>query len=668
MSNRLAQETSPYLLQHAENPVNWYPWGEEAFERAKRENKPVFLSVGYSTCHWCHVMAKESFENEEIAALLNQYFVSVKVDREERPDVDNVYMEASVALTGSGGWPASFFLTPEKKPFFAGTYFPPRTRHGITGLRELLLKVAKKWERDPSKLRRNAEEIVAFIKERKAEAPHPSFPFKRGRGPYGVRENPVVQTAVSLFYETFDPEHGGFGDAPKFPSPHNLLFLLAYSHTGEDRQALAMVETTLTKMRLGGLFDHIGYGFSRYSTDRSFLVPHFEKMLYDNALLMLAYAAAYAVTKRPLYLDTAEKIGEYVLREMTCSQGGFYSAEDADSDGMEGSYYLFGYEEILSLLGEETGRRFNEYYGISEQGNFDGRNIPNRLHGEEAGNAFDSVLPTLYEYRRNRARLPLDDKILTAWNAMMIAAFALLFRVTGKSNYFTAAQNAERFIREKLAEGNRLFVSFREGVHGENGFLDDYAFYAAALLGLYEATSFREYLTRAQEVCKEAMVQFGDGEGDGFYLSGRENERLILASKETYDGAVPSGNSMMAYNLVRLSQLTHDAFWERAAQRQLAFLSEEARAYPAGHSMFLLSLLVSLDPPPAITVVLEKEAVWEEVKKQLPLYADVTVLPVPTEGRPLKNGRTTFYVCKGSVCLPPCNRLSEAWKEGRLGR
>lgn len=645
MSNRLIRETSPYLLQHADNPVDWYPWGEAAFARAKREDKPVFVSIGYSTCHWCHVMARESFEDEGIAAILNEHFVSVKVDREERPDIDSVYMTVLQAFTGSGGWPASLFLTPEQKPFYAGTYFPVRSRYGMPGFGELLRAIADRWENAREELLHSAEEIVLQLRERDAET--------------GDIDPALPEAAVELFSRSFDAAYGGFGDAPKFPAPHNLLFLIAYSQITGDRRAAGMAETTLTQMRKGGIFDQIGYGFSRYSTDRFYLAPHFEKMLYDNALLISAYAAAYKATAKPVYLETAEKTAAYVLRELAAPEGGFYAAQDADSDGTEGEFYLFSHEEAPAVLGEERGRRFNEYYGMTREGNFEGRNIPNRLHAAEAGNALDEELPILYEYRRKRRALHLDDKILTSWNGMMIGALACLYRVSGKQEYLNAAQKARQCMEKHLADGDRLFVSYRDGKRAVSGFLDDYAYYAAALLELYEASGDSACLDRAKGLCRRAMTLFAD-EAGGFSLSGRDNERLVLQPKETYDGAIPSGNSVMAYVLVKLSQLTHDGEWERAARKQLAFLSGEAASYPAGHGLFLLSLLLYLNPPPDITAVLGEGEKRDETMKQLPLYGHITILDGPEGAYTRLNGQTTFYVCRGRTCLPPTNTLESA--------
>lgn len=642
--NHLHGETSPYLLQHADNPVDWYPWSDEAFARARRENKPVFLSIGYSTCHWCHVMAHESFEDEETARLLNAHFIAVKVDREERPDIDSVYMTVCQAFTGSGGWPMSLFLTPEQKPFFAGTYFPPQSRYGLTGFRDLLRTIARQWADNRPALLRSAEEVLAHLRSAvpaSGEAADSALPGK----------------AVRWFSDAFDETYGGFGDAPKFPTPHNLLFLLAYGKLKAHDRALRMAETTLTQMRRGGIFDQIGYGFSRYSTDRRFLAPHFEKMLYDNALLILAYAAAYAATGSAAHLDTAEKTADYVLREMTSPAGAFYAAQDADSDGEEGRYYLFGYDELLTLLGDEKGRAFSAYYGVTPQGNFEGGSIPNRLHSTGPEGAFDDVLPLVRAYRRERAALHLDDKILTAWNALMIAALAFLFRVTGVPRYLDAAKAAQRFLDTQVSDENGLFVSCREGKRTARGFLDEYAFSAAALLGLYEATLEEPYLRRAERLCRQAS-QFADRDGGGFHLTGAANERLVFRPKETYDGALPSGNAVMAYNFVRLSQLTQADDWEQAARRQLAFLSGEAADFPAGHSLFLLALLLHDNPPPSITVVLDKDESWETVKKQLPLYASIRALPAPTKDYPLLNSRTTFYVCRERACLPPSNTLA----------
>ena len=641
MSNRLRYETSPYLLQHAGNPVDWYPWGKEAFEKAVREDKPVFLSIGYSTCHWCHVMAHESFENEEIAQILNQYFVAVKVDREERPDVDSVYMSVCQALTGSGGWPMSIFMTPEQKPFYAGTYFPPSSRYGMMGFRDLLLAIAKQWKINRKKLLEPAEDILLYITPKSREA-------------QDHIDSHLPREAAEIFARSFDEKHGGFGQAPKFPTPHNLIFLMLYSVITRDDNAFRQVKVTLEKMRRGGIFDHIGYGFSRYSTDDFYLVPHFEKMLYDNALMILACAAAYKISGEHLFLDTAEQTAEYVFREMTGPSGEFYSAQDADSDGEEGKFYVWSYEEICGILGKEKGRKFCEHFGITKQGNFEGKNIPNLLNGNEISQEFEQERKTLYEYRNTRTKLHLDDKVLTAWNSLMICAIAVLYRVTGKECYRSAAKKNQRFIEEHLVKGNLLYVSCRDNRPSGNGFMDDYAYYAAALICLYEANAGSEYLERAQQIMEEAERQFADPDGEGYFLYGTQNNRLITKPKETYDGALPAGNSVMAYCLVRLSQITGGKDYMERAEKQLAFLSGEAKEYPAGHSLFLTVLLLYLYPPKKITAVISGEE-SEKVLTRLPLYADIRILLTPTEKYRLLNNRTTYYVCENYTCLPPFN-------------
>ena len=641
MSNHLRHETSPYLLQHAENPVDWYPWGEAAFQKARAEDKPVFLSIGYSTCHWCHVMAHESFEDAEIAEILNRSFVSVKVDREERPDIDSIYMTVCQAFTGSGGWPTSIFMTADQQPFFAGTCFPKKARYGSAGLKDLLLAIDDKWKTDRAALLRPAQEVTAALRQ-----------SARASAATAADET-LLQEALTLYRRSFDAEWGGFGSAPKFPAPHNLLFLMQQYRKRGDEDALRMAETTLKQMYLGGLFDHIGYGFCRYSTDRFFLVPHFEKMLYDNALLILAYCRAYEVSGKPFYRAVAEKTAAYILSEMTSPEGGFYSAEDADSDGEEGRFYVFTPDEIIQALGEPQGSAFNECFGITAAGNFEGKSIPNLLHGNaSAPERFDPLLPKLREYRRSRAGLHRDDKFLTVWNALTIAALCALYRRTRNAGYLEAAKRAQAFIEEKLCDGNRLFVSYRNGRRGENGFLDDYAAEAFALLALYEATLDHPYLTRAAQFADRAIAACFDGEQGGFYLSGAENETLLFRPKESYDGAIPSGNSLMAYNLVRLQALCPDDKREKTLKKLLAYLSGEAENYPAGHAMFLIALSDFLEPPMTITVAGADDTIHE-----LPLFTPseciVRILRDGSEEYPLQNGRTSFYVCRNHACLPP---------------
>lgn len=650
MKNHLKHETSPYLLQHADNPVDWYPWGEEAFQKAREEDKPIFLSIGYSTCHWCHVMAHESFENEEVAELLNRYFISIKVDKEERPDVDSIYMAACQAFTGSGGWPTSIFMTADQKPFFAGTYFPNRSKGRMIGLRELLSVIHEKWTNERQLLLDQAEEIVAHLKNGD-EAGERLMPMTNGDDP--------IRSAAQLYRRMYDRVYGGFGQAPKFPTPHNLLFLLTCYERQGDASCLEMAEHTLIQMYRGGLFDHIGFGFCRYSTDDRFLVPHFEKMLYDNALLILAYCKAYEVTRKPLYLEVAEKTAAYILREMTHPEGGFYSAQDADSDGEEGKYYLFVPEEIKHLLGQQEGEAFCRRFDITGGGNFEGKNIPNLLKSDYRETYSGEVLEHVLRYRRERNFLHLDDKILTAWNGLMIAAMCRLYQNSGKHPYLDAAKKADGFIQANLCDETGVYVSCRDGKRGVKGFLDDYAAYLFAQLALYGATLEENYLTRAKQFCREVQDKFRDSKNGGFYLYGTGNESLILRPKEDYDGAIPSGNSLMAWNLVRLSQLSGEETYRHQAEEQLNFLGVKAAQYPVGHGMFLLALLDYETPAPKVTVVLGEQETSDTLPVKLPPDTVVMLLRKATEEYPLKNGKTTFYVCRNHSCLPPVNDLNE---------
>ncbi len=643
MSNRLAKETSPYLLAHKDHPVDWYPWGAEAFERAKREDKPIFLSIGYSACHWCHVLAHESFEDEEIAGLLNRHFISVKVDKEERPDIDSVYMAVCQAFTGSGGWPTSIFMTADQKPFFAGTYFPKTSRGGMIGMRELLLAINEKWNQNREMLLEQADEIIRHLQKSEASSE--------------TAEIDLAHRAAEQYWQVYDEKYAGFGRAPKFPTPHNLLFLLDYYERYQTPSALRMAEQTLLQMYRGGMFDHIGFGFCRYSTDKKFLVPHFEKMLYDNALLILAYCKGYAVTKKGLFLEIAEKTADYILREMTAPDGGFYSSQDADSEGVEGKYYLFTPEEIVSLLGKEEGEAFNRHFDITEIGNFEGKNIPNLLKSDPMENRFAPVLPLLCSYRKERYPLYRDEKILTAWNGLMIAAMCDLYLVSKKEEYLAAAKKACQFIEKHLCDGKRLFVSYHMGKRGEKGFLDDYAAFIFALLHLYRATLEEGYLDRAKYWSDRVLAEFRDDAG-GFYLYGGEHEELIFRPKESYDGAIPSGNSLMAYNLVCLAAFDGEEY-KTEAEDQLDFLAKEASLYPLGHGMFLRALLAFYEPFMKVTIVGCDQEEKSKIAQMLPPEATVIWLANQTKEYPMKNGKTTYYLCRGHSCLPPTNRLPE---------
>lgn len=642
-TNKLIEETSPYLLQHAHNPVQWYPWGREAFEKAKSEDKPIFLSIGYSTCHWCHVMAHESFEDEKVAELLNESFIAIKVDKEERPDIDSIYMSVCQAFTGRGGWPTSIFMTWEQKPFFAGTYFPKENGYGIMGFKSLLKAIHEKWKTNREELLHSAEEIVTV--------------FQREGSSQGEADYNLIDNAIEQYQKSYDQSYGGFGVAPKFPAPHNLLFLLQQYEKKGLKKNLDMVENTLSQLYKGGIFDHIGYGFSRYSTDRQFLVPHFEKMLYDNALLILAYCKTFELTKNPFYRKVAEKTATYILREMTSPEGGFYSAQDADSDGEEGKYYVFEPSEIIEILGKEKGEAFNRYYDITQGGNFLRKNIPNLLRNRDNGDEFEKELPKLYEYRKKRNQLHLDDKILTSWNSLMIGAMCWLYRISRNKQYLDTAQKAQHFIEEKLFQDDVLFVSYRDGRNRQQGFLDDYANYISALLSLYDATFDEDYLNKADKLLRKAVDEFYDEKNGGFYLYGKDSEALILRPKESYDGAMPSGNSMMAYNLIRLNQLESDDRFDRIIKGHLNFMHGQAKEYPSGFAMYLIGLSDYFMPPQSITVVLKNKEDLRDLPFRASLGSVVKVLKDSTAEYKLLNDETTYYICSNHSCMPPVNEL-----------
>ncbi|MBE6623283.1 MAG: thioredoxin domain-containing protein [Ruminococcaceae bacterium] len=646
MSNHLKNETSPYLLQHKDNPVDWYPWSNEAFEMAKTQDKPVFLSIGYSACHWCHVFSRESFEDEEIADILNKHFISIKVDKEERPDIDSVYMSVCQAFTGSGGWPTSIFMTCEQMPFFAGTYFPRISHAGMIGFRELLLAIHEKWVSDRESLLNQSYKIVKYL-----NTPQPTTDKDKLNLP---------DLAVSHYEQLFDEKYGGFGRAPKFPTPHNILFLFDYYVRYKKSSCLFMAKKTLLAMYRGGLFDHIGFGFCRYSTDNKFLVPHFEKMLYDNALLILAYCKAYTVTKNKLYLETAKKTAGFIIRNMTSTYGGYFSSYDADSEGEEGKYYTFAPDEINKLLGKEKGELFNRRYDISQTGNFEGKSIPNLLKSDPGDNSFDTILPIIENYRKRRSALHRDEKILTSWNSLMIAAMCKLFLISKNDKYLDSAKFADDFLQKNLFNGDELYVSYHSGKLGVRGFLDDYASYIFAQLSLYRTTLEQKYFERAKALCDKVISDFGDADG-GFYLYSNKHENLILCQKETYDGAIPSGNSLMFFNLVRLSLMTDDNKYKDAMQLQLEFLTPYASQTPTGYGMFLKGYLEHIKPPLKITVVADGNTEESNIALSLPSDAIIIFIEKASEKYPLKNGMTTYYACHGNRCLPPTNSPEEVF-------
>jgi uncharacterized protein YyaL (SSP411 family) len=594
--NRLSKEKSPYLLQHEDNPVDWFPWGEEAFEKAKKEDKPVFLSIGYSTCHWCHVMAHESFEDDEVASLMNEAFVNIKVDREERPDIDGVYMEVAQMITGRGGWPLTIIMTPEKQPFFAGTYIPKEGRYGTMGMKDLIPRITEIWEGD----RANIDETVGKIKEA----------LSASKSPGGMSDLTLdsVDLAFSQLSQRFDEKLGGFGTAPKFPSPHNLLLILRYwKRTGDD-WALFIVEKTLQAMRNGGIFDHIGFGFHRYSTDAEWLLPHFEKMLYDQASLMMAYTEAYQITRKQEYADIVREIFEYVTRDLTSHEGAFYSAEDADSEGEEGKFYTWKLSEIKDVINDEAKESiFMQAFNIHEEGNFEdeatrektGLNIPHlsekveietdlKISREELKILLDNIKTNLFIRRERRVRPGLDDKILTDWNGFMIAAISKAGAVLGDEKFIETSEKALKFIVDTMVdEKRRLFHRYKDGEVVIQAFLDDYSYLVWALLETYEATFKPEYLELARDLTLDMLDHFWDDEDGGLFFTGTYSEELLVRKKDAYDGAMPSGNSVATLNLIRLARfLGETSFEEKAAETIRSFSGMISRAY-SGFSMML---------------------------------------------------------------------------------
>lgn len=685
-ANKLINEKSPYLLQHAYNPVDWYPWGQEAFDKAIGENKPIFLSIGYSTCHWCHVMERESFEDQEIAELLNQHYVAIKVDREERPDIDHLYMGFCQALTGSGGWPLTILMTPEKQPFFAGTYFPKHSRYGRAGLLTLLSQNAEIWQENEDILRHNAAEIVDLITSHQ-KTPELQLVSSNGKRPisdFNSWASKVVDTAYEILAKNFDPHNGGFGQAPKFPSPHSLTFLLRYAKDHPQSNAELMVRRTLYRMGQGGIYDHIGFGFARYSTDQHWLVPHFEKMLYDNAMLAIAYLESYQSLKDPVFAQKADEIFTYILRDMTSPEGGFYSAEDADSEGVEGKYYVWTPEEILEILGAEEAALFCEVFNITSQGNFEGKSIPHLLYSdlsqiadkhhmsrETLKDRLEKSRQKLWEVREKRIHPHKDDKILTSWNGLMIAALAKGGQILGNKKYIDAAEKAVHFIQQNLFLKNRLIARFRDGNAAHLGYLDDYAFYIWGLLELYTATGKGDYLQTALTLQSQQETLFKDEEDGGYFLTGSDAEELLIRPKEIYDGAIPSGNSVSALNLLRLARITGNADWEQCAEQQLESFRSTLSTYPAGYSAFLHAVQFALQPSTELLFVgplshsdlgSMKATVFNEfLPYSTLLYRDEkleNLLPW-VKDYPFDSHKVSVYLCQDFACQSPVESSNE---------
>ena len=641
-------------------------------------------------------MAHESFEDEGVAALLNQSFISIKVDREERPDIDAVYMSVCQAITGSGGWPLTIVMTPDQKPFFAGTYLPKKSQYGRQGLMELLEEIRRQWIDGRERLLMISQRITDLLQEkqeeqsqapgidpqqrqkphrfpeqeRASENPNPILAYKTGDN----LDKELLHRAAALFAQNFDHQFGGFGRAPKFPAPHNLLFLLRYSALENHKASREMAEKTLIQMYRGGIFDHIGGGFSRYSTDERWLIPHFEKMLYDNALLVLAYTEAWQMTGRPLYRTIARRTLDYALRELAHPRGGFFCGQDADSEGVEGKYYVFTPKEIKEALGQEKGAFFCHWFGITEEGNFEGQSIPNLLFNpqfERPNGEISLLAKILYGCRLKRSRLHKDDKILASWNGLMIAALSCGARMENDSGWLEAAQKTQSFIsRELTDEAGRLYVRWREGERANLGNLDDYAFYAFGLLELYQTCFDVKYLSEAIRVCEQMLEQFYDEKRGGFYLYSYLSEALISRPKEVYDGALPSGNSVAALVLGRLWRLTGDEIWRQAAEKQLSFISAAMKGYPAGHSFGLLAFLEALypsmelvcatceaDPPEELLELLRRQAVpnLTVLVKTGENQRNLETASAFTGAYPIEEGPPKYYLCENGGCLPPMN-------------
>jgi uncharacterized protein YyaL (SSP411 family) len=676
-SNRLINEKSPYLLQHAHNPVDWYPWGVDAFTKARAEEKLIFLSIGYSTCHWCHVMEKESFEDAEVARLLNNTFVCIKVDREERPDIDSVYMSVCQAMTGSGGWPLSMIITPDKHPIYAATYIPKESKFGRLGILELIPRIKEIWNEQKDELENRAAQITSALEQVSQEGD-------------GLSEDTLHDGYNQLFI-MFDEERGGFGNAPKFPTPHNLMFLLRYWKRTKDEMALHMVKKTLDGMRNGGMFDHIGFGFHRYSTDAGWLVPHFEKMLYDQALLGMAYLEAFQVTGDETYSNVAREIFTYVLRDMTDENGGFFSAEDADSEGEEGKFYVWSEEEIRQVLPEQLVEYFIKVFNVKKEGNFSdeasgqrmGKNI---LHIKKPLEkiASDLDIPTndlrehldiarqqLFASRDERIHPYKDDKILTDWNGLMIAALAKGAQVLDEPEYAHAAKQSADFILSTMRDADRkLYHRFREGERAVEAFVDDYAFLIWGLVELYETTFEEQYLKDAIDLTDDMVAQFWDDEHGGLYLTSQQAEDILVRKKEIYDGAVPSGNSVAMLVLLRLGLMIANPELEEKAVRISRTFSNNISNSPASYTMLLVVLDFALGP--VNEIVIAGESNGEDTRSMIRLLRNefipnTVVILRPTETlRPGiidiinyakdlsgKDNRATAYVCQNYHCELP---------------
>ncbi len=681
LTNKLRHEKSPYLLQHAGNPVNWYPWGEEAFNDSKKDNKPIFLSIGYSTCHWCHVMEKESFENNSVAKMMNKAFINIKVDREERPDIDKIYMTVAQMMTGSGGWPLTIIMTPEKKPFFAGTYIPRQSQSGRIGMLELIPKVEEIWNSKKDEILDSADKITSKIAE-----------FSDS-GPVEQLDESILEKAFLSLSESFDSKYGGFVRAPKFPTAHNIMFLLNYWKKTGNNKAMQMVEKTLVSMRNGGIWDHIGMGFHRYSTDRKWILPHFEKMLYDQALNAMAYTDAFQATGKNKYRETAQDIFKYVLGEMRSKEGGFYSALDADSEGKEGTFYVWDMDEINNILSEKDAGIISEVFNLTEKGNFmeeatrdqTGSNIfylnkPISLIAGELnispGNLNEKLEDArikLNSVREKRVHPFKDDKILTDWNGLMITAFARASRVFNNKEYEEVAEDAMEFIFKKMFKNNNFLCHrYREGQAYIEANLDDYAFLIMALLELYETGFKTDHLKKALKLNDILIKNFWDSVNGGFYFTSDNGEKLISRQKESYDGAIPSGNSVSMLNLVKLSRITGNRDLERKALKIVDIFSGLMKNSPASHTQMMSAMSFIYGPSYEVFVVGEKDSTHtlnildklnsNYLPNKVVIFrpsgeknSEIDKISDFSKNLKLIDNKTTAYVCKNYYCKLPTN-------------
>lgn len=682
--NHLKGEKSPYLIQHSKNPVDWYPWGDEAFEKAKQQDKPIFLSIGYSTCHWCHVMEHESFEDLEVAELLNNNFVAVKVDREERPDIDSVYMAACQIMTGTGGWPLTIIMTHDKKPFFAGTYFPKESSFGNIGLKDLLLNVMDIWRDERKNALDSGDQIFRALKEMSVNT--------KGK----QLDSTILEKTYDQLSKVFDVENGGFGDFQKFPTPHSLMFLLRYWKRTGNKHSLNMVLKTLDEMAMGGIYDHVGFGFHRYSVDKNWLVPHFEKMLYDQALIAMLYTEVYSATGKFEYKKIAQQIYEYVLRDMKDAEGGFYSAEDADSEGVEGKFYYWTYEELYSILDKDSADLITEVFNVKKDGNFnDGysnESINNILHKKrdykkiaknkvlnisDLEEMVDDILSELFLVREKRVHPHKDDKILTDWNGLMIASLSRAFQVFEEEKYVKAAENCVNFIMNKSYKQNRLMHMFRDGESAVYGNLDDYTFMIWGLLEIYMATFNVDYLLKAMDLNQTVVEHFWDEENGGFYFTADDEEKVLIREKKTFDSAIPSGNSVEFLNLLRLGSFTDDHNQMDTARKLETVFSETVKRSPTGHTQFISGVDFALGPSYSVVIVGDGDSEDTiEMLRLRQLYIPNTTIILKDSRWPDKtnsisedideksmiNGKATAHVCSTGSCKLPTNKKSEMLK------